>query len=89
MAVSRLDFETLIPGTDEVVVFAMIPNNDLMAMGKKARGTVLRDHPLVDMQGSDEYAGYILAGYENAGAFVRANFVKDYGGTNPETGRPR
>ena len=79
---SRLNFETLVPGTDEQVVYALIPNNELMAAGVKPLGTALKNHPFMDMQGATAYADYILGGYEmvsiGGAEFVRANFAKDY-----------
>lgn len=86
MALSRLNFETLIEGTNEVVVYALIPNRDLMAMGPQAIGTTLANHPLLDRQGCTAYDSYKLGSYEmmngSDGEYVRANFLKSYTATD-------
>ncbi len=83
---TRLEFETLLEGKEEYVVFAIIPNNEMMGLGPSALGTTLKSHPLVDLQGSwVTFADYVLTGYQRIqtqqGAFVRAIFSKDYNPT--------
>ena len=89
---SRLNFETLIPGTDEVIVFALIPNNEAMAVTLQPRGTVLTECRWVDRQGGSQFNSYILSQYErvrlDGGEYVRVNFCKDYSAINPATGAP-
>ncbi len=82
---SRMDYETLVPGTDEVIAYALIPLNELMAVGRQVRGTLLKNHPLIDRQGSSAYDDYILTGYEEVKVadgsghkMVRADFARDY-----------
>ncbi len=84
MGLSKLDFETLIPGTNEVILYALIPNNELMAAGLGTVAvTTLKTHPLIDMQGAPSaYGDYLLSAYEAVNVqgrnFVRATFAEAY-----------
>lgn len=95
---SRLVTETLIKGTNELVVWAFIPTKEWQAGRVQPLGTTLKAHPLIDPCGTlSLYGDYILTGgYEQVGrafsdspeSWVRASFCRDYSAIDPATSKP-